>query len=37
MSKGVVIGTIVGLAIGVVLFALGYHAVTLMWPWEGWP
>jgi hypothetical protein len=28
------ISTLAGMAIGVVLFALGYHMLTGMWPWE---
>jgi hypothetical protein len=33
-AKAMMMATVVGMLIGVVLFTLGYRALTQMWPWE---
>jgi hypothetical protein len=33
-TRIIALSTAIGVLIGVVLFALGYRALTQMWPWE---
>ena len=33
-ARTIVLSTVVGMLIGVVLFTIGYRALTGMWPWD---